>query len=198
MGHMMNGEITIPPSSGLGKSVPPPGLFNLHKTHRQQQLKSFSPSLHLQSLWWLPRHPSWLYCLLQCQVLTTFHSPLLLQTKKAVLLSGRNGLVIFNVVRLALSQKKIIREGLRHGIAPIPLTFQYRLFSRRIEGLAWQPAQELWVTSSWPNQPDCLLQGRYPRVFTDRRSGSWELGLWNPFLELLSLVNSCNWALLNW
>lgn len=118
--------------------------------------------------------------------------------KEGSFVVSRNGLVIFNVVRFALSQKKRIREGLRHGIAPIPLTFQYRLFSRRIEGLAWQPAQELWVTSSWPNQPDCLLQGRYPRVFTDRRSGSWELGLWNHFLELLSLVNSCNWALLKY
>lgn len=121
--HMMNGEITIPPSSGLGKSVPPPGLFNLHKTHRQQQLKSFSPSIHLQSLWWLPRHPSWLSCLLQCQVLTTFHSPLLSPpNKEGSFVVSRNGLVIFNVVRLALSQKKKIREGLRHGIAPIPIS----------------------------------------------------------------------------
>lgn len=42
----------------------------------------------------------------------------------------RNGLVVFKLVRLALSQKKRIREVWRHGIP----SFQYRIFFRR---MAW-------------------------------------------------------------
>lgn len=131
----MNGEIILPPSAWdisirkihfSSRSFQPPQDA---QTTTEVSFTIITSSVHVV-ITYVPRHPSWLSCLLQCQVLTTFHSPPLSpSTKNAVLLVSRNGLVIFKIVRLALSQKQRIREGWRHGIAPIPFTSQYRLFS---------------------------------------------------------------------
>lgn len=70
----------------------------------------------------------------------SIHHFFLLQTEKAVLLFSLNGLIIFKAVRFALRVC---------GMALFPSHLPFNIdFFPPIEGLAWQPAQELWVTSS--------------------------------------------------
>lgn len=82
-----------------------------------------------------------LSCLLQCLVLTTFHPPLLSHSNKGrSFIVSRNGLVLFKLLRLALSQKILKSKG---GLEAWHSSHSISNFFPSHHRIAWQPVQEL-------------------------------------------------------
>lgn len=142
----MNGEILLPPSAWdisirkirfSSRSFQPPQDA---QTTTEVSFTIITSSVHVV-ITYVPRHPSWLSCLLQCQVLTTFHSPPLSPSNKECSVVGQPKWFSNFQNRSACPQPKAKNKGrLAAWHCSHPIYLSISTFFRRIEGLAWQPA----------------------------------------------------------